>query len=104
MRQISPVQAVAGVEAEQQRASAILAEKLPGLIDPNDPGTETAEQKSANGEEVGRPIQPPQPLHADRFSPNAAPAASTLTPGKAPVIVAAAPKAQPAQPKVNAPT
>ncbi len=87
-RDLAHSQAVAGAEAEKQRASDILADKLPGLIDPNEP--QMAEQKPTGGEEVGRPIQPPQPLHADRFSPNAAPPASSLVPGKAPAVVAAA--------------
>ncbi len=86
-------EAASAAETEQQRASQILAERLPGLADPNAPAaaeTASAEAKPTGGEEIGRPIQPPMPLHPDRFSPNAAPPAADLTPGKAPPIIVSA--------------
>ncbi len=90
-RDLARSEAVGGIETEKQRASDILADKLPGLTDPNEPEVDkAAEQKPTGGEEVGRPIQPPQPLRADRFTPNQTPPASSLTPGRPPVVVATA--------------
>lgn len=87
-------QAVGAMEAEKQRASDVLAEKLPGLDDPNaTPEEQQAEQDAAakiTGEEPGRPIKPLTPLHPDRFSPGAVPAAAQMTPGRAPVVISAA--------------
>ena len=80
-RDIAKSQATAAVEAEKERASDVLAEKLPGYIDPTAPQeADQPEVKSADGE-IGRPIQPLQALHPDRYSPSTTPPASELTPG-----------------------
>jgi rod shape-determining protein MreC len=54
---------------EQVKASEIMAEKLPGLIDPNLPPDQQPLHDSDNPDPVK---QPPQPLHQDEFSPGAA--------------------------------
>jgi rod shape-determining protein MreC len=51
------------------KASAIMAEKLPGLIDPNLPADQQPLYDTSNPNPASRP---PQPLHPDRFSPGAA--------------------------------
>jgi rod shape-determining protein MreC len=59
------------VEAEEQRkkASEIMAERLPGLIDPNLP----PEQQPLNDSTPPNPVgHTAQPLHPDRFTPGAA--------------------------------
>ena len=85
--------AAAGAMAEtQQRASDILAERLPGLNDPSalaDPpgqpnsvaaGTAAA---AAAALAVAPKLHPPPALHADHYSPDATAPASALTPGQA---------------------
>ena len=66
-------EALKGPEAaaieEQKKASAIMAERLPGLIDPNLPPDQQPLLDSSNPNLVGRP---PQPLHPDRFTPGGA--------------------------------
>ncbi len=53
---------------DQMKASEIMAEKLPGLIDPNLP----PDQQPLNDNSNPNPAaQPPQPLHPDEFSPSA---------------------------------
>ena len=63
---------------DQIKASAIMAEKLPGLIDPNLPADKQPLNDTSNPDPMTRP---PQPLHPDRFSPGAAytPPAETTT-------------------------
>jgi rod shape-determining protein MreC len=51
------------------KASAIMAEKLPGLIDPNLPADQQPLHDTSNPNPAARP---PQPLHKDEFSPGAA--------------------------------
>ena len=54
---------------DQMKASEIMAEKLPGLIDPNLP----PDQQPLNDSSNPNPAPPPpQPLHPDEFSPGAA--------------------------------
>jgi rod shape-determining protein MreC len=54
---------------DQVKASEIMAEKLPGLIDPNLP----PDQQPLNDTSNPNPAPPPpKPLHADEFSPGAA--------------------------------
>jgi rod shape-determining protein MreC len=56
----------AGIK-DQMKASEIMAEKLPGLIDPNLP----PDQQPLNDTSNPNPAtQPPQPLHPDEFSPS----------------------------------
>ncbi len=61
---------------DQVKASEIMAEKLPGLIDPNLPPDQQPLHDSSNPNPAP---QPPQPLRPDEFSPGAA-----TTPGSEP--------------------
>jgi rod shape-determining protein MreC len=61
---------------DQVKASEIMAEKLPGLIDPNLPPDKQPLNDTSNPNPAP---PPPQPLHADQFSPSAA-----TTPATAP--------------------
>ena len=69
-------------EAARKKAAAEMAERLPGLTDPNDPNAPKAaagaDAKKADGSQPasGPPLppvapKPLQPKHADRFSPGA---------------------------------
>jgi rod shape-determining protein MreC len=66
-------EAVKGAEAaaiaEQKKAAAIMAERLPGLIDPNLPPEQQPLLETTNPDPV---VRPPQPLHPDRFTPGGA--------------------------------
>jgi rod shape-determining protein MreC len=68
-------------EAEQKKASDVLAERLPSRIDPNAP-PDTNPEQLVNA--AGAPVKPaaaPQPIHPDRFSPGAEPDAAQMIPG-----------------------
>lgn len=80
-RDIARSEADGAVEAEKERASDILAEKLPGYVDPDAPADESQESSDTAGGDIGRPIKPLTALHPDRYSPSATPPASSLTPG-----------------------
>jgi rod shape-determining protein MreC len=54
---------------DQMKASEVMAEKLPGLIDPNLPPDQQPLHDTSNPNPAK---QPPQPLHPDQFSPGAA--------------------------------
>jgi rod shape-determining protein MreC len=54
---------------DQMKASEIMAEKLPSLVDPNLPPDQQPLNDSSNPNPVSRP---PQPLHPDEFSPGSA--------------------------------
>jgi rod shape-determining protein MreC len=58
--------AVPAAIKDQIKASEIMAEKLPGLIDPNLPPDQQPLNDNTNPDPAS---QPPQPLHPDRFSP-----------------------------------
>jgi rod shape-determining protein MreC len=63
-------EAIKGAEAAQEKAqkkaSEVLAERLPGLIDPNLP----ADQQPLNDDSNPNPVsRPPMALHPDRFTP-----------------------------------
>jgi rod shape-determining protein MreC len=85
--------AAAGAMAEtQQRASDILAERLPGLTDPSaladTPGQPSSVAAGtaaavAAAAAVAPKLHPPPALHADHYSPDATAPASALTPGQA---------------------
>jgi rod shape-determining protein MreC len=84
--------AAAGAMAEtQQRASDILAERLPGLTDPSaladtsgQPNVAAATAAAAAAALTVAPkLHPPPALHADHYSPDATAPASSLTPGQA---------------------
>jgi rod shape-determining protein MreC len=69
---IATSEALKGEEAAaaaQKKASDGMAEKLPGLIDPNLPPNQQPLNDSSNPNPVSRP---PQALHPDRFTPGAA--------------------------------
>ena len=87
-KDLAKSEAAAAVDAEKQRASDILAEKLPGFTDPDAPGEANGSQTAPGGDNVSsdaaallKPIKPLQTLHPDRFSPTATPPASSLAPG-----------------------
>jgi rod shape-determining protein MreC len=84
--------AAAGAMAEtQQRASDILAERLPGLTDPSALADTPGQPNVAAGTAaaaaaaltVAPKLHPPPALHADHYSPDATAPASALTPGQA---------------------
>ncbi len=96
--------AAEGAAVSKQRASDILAERLPGLTDPNaladpGPGQKPAPASAAGVPPPLPPLHPAPALHADHYSPMATPPASALTPGQAIVDpkYAAAPKSRAAQ-------
>jgi rod shape-determining protein MreC len=60
--------AVPAAIKDQVKASEIMAEKLPGLIDPNLPPDQQPLNDNSNPNPAARP---PQPLHPDEFSPSA---------------------------------
>ncbi len=89
-------EALKGAEADalkqQQKASQIMAERLPGLTDPNAPPPPAAQPGQAP---PAMPVPKPLPaLHPDRFTPGAQPA-----PGEeaAPAAAESKPEATPAQ-------
>lgn len=86
-RDIAKSQVAGAEEAEMQRASDVLAEKLPGLADPNAPKGES-DPKTAGADD--RPLKPLTAARPDRFSPGEAPPAAQLTPGKVTVITSSA--------------
>jgi len=103
--------AVSPAIRDQVKASEIMAEKLPGLIDPNLPADQQPLHDTSNPNPA---TKPPQPLHPDEFSPGAAgPAAGPAgaepsadsTPKPKPKSPSAAPAATgsegPAQPAVR---
>jgi rod shape-determining protein MreC len=96
-------EAAQDLEKAQKKASEVLAERLPGLIDPNLP----ADQQPLNDTSNPNPVShPPMPLHPDRFTPGAAdqniaqPAASAPQAATAPAAATkpALPASKPASP------
>lgn len=87
-RDLAKSEAAGAEEAEMQRASDILAEKLPGLKDANAPDTAAADDKS--NPDAPKPLKPLQAARPDRFSPNTVPPASQMTPGKVTVVTSSA--------------
>jgi rod shape-determining protein MreC len=76
----SEAAAIAQANKDQQKASAIMAERLPGLTDPNAPGpaSTTEPGKALPGQEKAAPPAPSapkllQPRHPDRFTPGTTP-------------------------------
>ena len=86
-RDLAKSEAAGAEEMEMQRASDILAEKLPGLQDPNAPKVEAT--TNADGVDL-RPLKPLPAARPDRFSPSEVRPASQMTPGKASVITSSA--------------
>jgi hypothetical protein len=75
-----------------------MAEKLPGLIDPNLPADQQPLNDTSNPNPVARP---PVAIHPDRFTPasGAVPAAHALPDGQGPA--APSPAKKPAAPKAQ---
>ena len=103
-------EALKGAEAaaikEQQKASQIMAERLPGLTDPNAPPPNpaaTSGQTAAPGQNPAVPAAPPAPKllptkHSDHFTPGAAltpQGVETLAPAGTDNKPAATPESQP---------
>jgi rod shape-determining protein MreC len=90
--------AAEGAAVGKQRASDILAERLPGLNDPNalaDPGPGQKPVTPASAPAVPPPLHPPPTVHPDHYSPDATPPAAALTPGQAAVDPKYAPGPRP---------
>ena len=85
----------AEVEAikEQKRAAAIMAERLPGLIDPSLPPDQQPLTDNSNPNPVAHP---PQALHPDRFTPGAAGAGAAPSPAASGAVPEDAPDGAPA--------
>jgi rod shape-determining protein MreC len=95
-RDMAKSEAAGGEAAEIQRASDVLAEKLPGLVDPNAPVAADGSKANAGPDGIElRPLKPLPAAHPDRYSPGQVPPAAQMTPGK-PVLVPA-PAQQPAR-------
>lgn len=87
---IATSEALKGAEAEKQKTSEGMAEKLPGLIDPNLPTDQQPLNDTSNPNPVSKP---PIAIHPDRFTP---------TTGTAPAVPAQdgqGPPKKPATPK-----
>jgi rod shape-determining protein MreC len=82
-RDIARSEADGAVDAEKVRAADILAEKLPGLIDPDAPPDPDADKGPTSTEtgQIMRPMEPLKAIHPDRYSIDATPPAAALTPG-----------------------
>jgi rod shape-determining protein MreC len=83
-KDIATSEALKGVEAAQEKAqkkaSEVLAERLPGLIDPNLPADQQPLNDSSNPNPVSRP---PVAIHPDRFTPGVADQTGTAPPATA---------------------
>jgi rod shape-determining protein MreC len=95
-------EALKGAEAEKQKTSEGMAEKLPGLIDPSLPPDQQPLKDTSNPNPVSRP---PVAIHPDRFTPLSAATPSVPTPaqdGQGPPVTG--PANAPATPKKKPPT
>jgi len=76
---IQTSEALKGADAaaldEQRKASTIMAERLPGLTDPNAPTKPVDPNAPQPSLLVVAPAKPLKPIHPDRFTPGAAPGA-----------------------------
>jgi rod shape-determining protein MreC len=92
------------IVATQQRASDILAERLPGLNNPvalaDTPPA--PDHGSVNPDTIPVRLHPPPALHADHYSPNTTPQANALTPGQLVVDQKYAPTAASTPPAASA--
>ena len=77
--------AAEGAAVSRQRASDVLAERLPGLNDPDALANPGAAQPHVDAAATAPlpPLHPPPALHTDHYSPDATPPATALTPGQA---------------------
>ena len=72
---------------EQRRASDVLAERLPGRLDPKappdtNPDPKTGDAAGVNTADEVRLMTPPKPMRPDQYSPDSTPDASEMTPGQ----------------------
>ena len=75
--------AAEGAAVSKQRASDILADRLPGLNDPSAVADASGQPHSDSAAAaVPPPLHPPPALHTDHYSPAATPPAAALTPGR----------------------
>jgi len=92
--------AIAQAHKDQQKASQIMAERLPGLTDPNAPANLAVPGQTAQpGETPAAPAAAPAPkllpaLHPDRFTPGATPSSGE----EAPAGPESKPESKPDQP------
>jgi rod shape-determining protein MreC len=116
-RDLATSESLKGAEAEaikqQQKASQIMAERLPGLTDPNapPPAAATLGQAATPGQTPTVPVAAPAPKllqarHTDRFSPGAAASPAENSPatageGSAPDAAPAQKPEKPTQPRRN---
>jgi len=80
-KDLAESEALKGAEVQQektQKASEIMAERLPGLIVPNVPPDQQPINQATNPDPVTRPVQA---LHPDRFTPNTDPNNGVPIPG-----------------------
>jgi rod shape-determining protein MreC len=84
-------EALKGAEVEKQKTSEGMAEKLPGLIDPNLPADQQPLKDTTNPNPVSRP---PVAIHPDRFTPasGAVPAGHALPDRQSPPATSPAKK------------
>lgn len=73
-----PASMTEDISTSEQRAADILAQRLPGATPPQ---AAAAKGPPLDANAPPPPVQPPAPIHPDRFTPGAAPDASTPTPG-----------------------
>jgi rod shape-determining protein MreC len=94
-------EALKGAEAEKQKTSEGMAEKLPGLIDPNLPADQQPLKDTSNPNPVSRP---PVAIHPDRFTPAGAttPAVHALPDGQGPPPTSPAKKPVTPKPQTDA--
>ena len=95
-------EALKGAEAEKQKTSEGMAEKLPGLIDPNLPADQQLRNDTSNPNPVSRP---PVAIHPDRFTPGnaAAPNVPTTSLGNEGAPAASPAKKKPPKPETSQP-
>ena len=80
------------------KASAVMAEKLPGLLDPNLPAGQQPLYDTSNPNPASRP---PQPLHPDEYSPGRAYTPPNVEPDPNSNAGVETPKGQAARPAVD---
>jgi len=67
----------------EQKASDVLAERLPSRVDPNAPADQQQQPEDDSADEgAARPVKPPAALHPDRYTPSDTPPATDLVPGQ----------------------
>jgi rod shape-determining protein MreC len=67
----------------EQKASDVLAERLPSRNDPNLPADQQQDKPPEGADaDVLPPVRPPQALHPDRYTPSDTPSATDLVPGQ----------------------